>query len=296
MVNWDDIVKWEETRYKSNNIGKIFYLISWFLVVLTFVIRQDQSFFQDANLFYLYFDIMAVIFIFMQVDSSYIIFTEGHDFNTKLFHFEKEDKKKIMDILSGMLIGSLILILFVFVWEYWVYPLFPIETAQIDPNQEMIFQIFRTIPNEEMVFRGFAFSLFISLLFAIFGMKKSAINDKNFVFKYIVIWVVAIIFLGILFGVYHIPSYYSESYYPFFVMYEEGGTIFLQHIIVPVMYLSILGIIMGVIYMRYGLVPALFIHIINNLWASGFNSVVMILMIIFGIIGIISYLINNDWE
>lgn len=296
MVNWDDIAKWEETRFKSNNIGKIFYLISWFLVVLTYVIRRDSSFFEDANLFYLYFDIMAILFIFMRADSSYIIFTENNEENTRMFHFEKDDKPRIMDMFSGMFFGSLALLLFVFIWDYWVYPFFPITTAQLDPAiDEMVFQIFRTIPNEEMVFRGFAFTLIISVLFAIFKMKNQRL-DKGFVMKYLTIWILAIIFLGILFGVYHIPSYYDSDYYPYFVIFQEGGTLYLQNIFVPVLYLSILGIITGIFYMRYGLIPALYIHVINNLWACGFNQVVIILMIIFGIIGIISYIINNDWE
>ena len=68
-----------------------------------------------------------------------------------------------------------------------------------------------------------------------------------------------------MFGLYHLPKFYDAETFPYFYLNIQGTKI---HIAYPILYLSMLGVVLGICKYKYGLVSAMLLHFINNLVAD----------------------------
>lgn len=246
------IVEIEVLRNFSDDLGKIYYITCWLLFTLIYAFKTDA--YMDSMLFYLFFDICAIIYLFLdpitKKEMGYTGFLKVQkDLHT---HFGS-------DFIWGIIWSIFGYFILVVCWEFFLEPIFPI-IPYASPSNDITFQIVRTIPAEEMVFRGALVSLFY--LFVTKLALKDESDPKVFRVKYYIAWISIAIITGIIFGVYHIPSKTTE-YYPY-ILTIMNGIYYLTPFWVPIVYLSLLGILLGFIKARWGLTHAIIVHILNN--------------------------------
>lgn len=276
ILNVADIIKLERRRNFSDDLGILFYGIAWFVVGMYFLFMGD-SLIDAMNYWYLFFDIMAVLFLILNywIRKSYGAldgFLVSHDESGESQFFDN-----MAYTIKGCLYSSLIYLFFIVVIWANIYQLLPIRPAQTSDEAIWNFQVFRSIPLEELAFRGLGITLCVFVLAKIFGLDTYlkyhnliAANDRELNWKvgitYTLIWVISFIAIGIMFGLYHLPKYRTNNpYYPELPIYNSRYEIVgYISVFVPITFLIILGILIGFMRYRWGLLPCIFVHILNN--------------------------------
>jgi len=236
----------KEIREKGDDLGIFIYITTWFFVILAFVISQDIEIISINN-FYLFFDVICIIFII-------------------LYFIDKrmKDKKELFEFPDGysfisMIFYTIILFSIALIINVTISPLIQTIYFKGDIVKE-IFVLIRVVPVEEIVFRGMGFFIVIYILSKIFNTEKNPKREK-------IIWIFTIILIGIMFGLYHFPKFYNAETFPYFNLNIQG-TITKVPIIYPILYLSMLGVVLGICRSKYGLVSAMLLHFINNIVAD----------------------------
>jgi LPXTG-motif cell wall-anchored protein len=125
-----------------------------------------------------------------------------------------------------------------------------IFTAQ--GRDELSFQIFASIPAEELTFRGmFYFLIYYLAREIIFDVKSIPENDRDERrYSKVNEWAafISIIITGIAFGMYHLTRYGFD--------------------LSVIIYLSILGIILGIVCYKHSIFAAYLLHVANNIGAE----------------------------
>lgn len=270
----DRIIENEKIRAYSDDFGLVYY---WTALLLGLILLFSQSvYIQQANQFYLYFDIYALLFLItnLRVRKDY----GAKDGFLKLDHDDVR-VNYFRTIIVGTLWSAAIYMVFVYViWNPITSLISPTPAAikEISDAErlELTFQVIRSIPLEEFVFRGLGMTLVVFLLGTLIlripdGLKfrelaTDAQEENKYVLKYRIVWIVAILITGIGFGLLHEFNYITE-YFPYYPLYDELGGLFgFQHIAVPIIYLCMLGIMLGYFRYKWGLIPCIIVHILNN--------------------------------
>lgn len=236
----------KEVREKGDDLGVFIYITTWFFVILAFVISQDTKII-GVNSFYLFFDVICIIYMILY-------------FMTK----RMQEKKELFEFPDGyslifMIFYTIILYCIISIINVTVSPLIQTIYFEGDILKE-IFMLIRVVPVEELVFRGMGFFIVIFILSKIFNTEDNPKRET-------IIWYFTIVLIGIMFGLYHFPKFYKAETFPYFLLNAQG-TIIEVHIAYPILYLSLLGFVLGLCRKKYGLVSAMLLHLINNLVAN----------------------------
>lgn len=233
----------KEIREQGDDLGVFIYITTWFFVVLAFVISQDTEI-MNVNSFYLFFDVICIIYIV-------------------LYFFKKKikGKKELFEFPNAfsfvsMFFYTIILFCIALIINNTISPL--MQTVYFEGNiLRETFMLIRVIPVEELVFRGMGFFIVSYLLNSVFNKKENTKRER-------IIWYVTILLVGTMFGLYHFPKFYDVETFPYFYLNTQG-ILMKIHIACPILYLSLLGFVLGVCRYKYGLVSAMFLHFINNM-------------------------------
>jgi len=247
-----EIQQLEKFRAISDGIGIIYYIFAYSFIGLLFIF---DPLYQNTNDFYSNFDFRSIFFILL------FFFTIK---NVRFYQVEL--KYYLSHFLEALIISFGLFFILYGLWESIIFNLFSV--IQIPKASILTYQFVTTIPLEEMIFRGLYMNLIVLLLTKVFRLN---IEEKNAKTKYYLAWIITTIFTGILFGLFHLPKY-TTSFYPNYLLGADALFYYVLPIFVPILYLSLLGIILGYIRFKYGLAFALLIHVLNNFIAnlSGF--------------------------
>lgn len=201
-----------------------------------------------------------VYLIFIIVSFAYLVLEKMYEQTrqkTKRF-WNLGTKREYANIVFVALVG----IIFVLA----VAGLLPVFiSGSLSESQEFIlFQIFASIPAEELVFRGLAIMIFFRISHDIickiagFTEKEQETNETAIKVAYFI----AIFVSSIIFGLYHRYRYGDDLY--------------------KIVYLTILGAILGLATYKRGLFTAFLIHAFNNLAPLIFSNIVYFLIVIIG--------------
>lgn len=234
-----------KTRREGDDLAIYFYGFGWIFFGISFIFTQDV-FFIDAMNFYVFFDVLALIFIF-----TYFYQKDEHK-------FDFPDPKPFVGSLILVLLG-MVAIYFIGLFLSLLFP-YGIEAQgeMFEGNvlQYILFQVFRSIPVEELAFRGLAIDLFVIPLTKFSNMlqKSEVVQESEGLQKFFenssrkLIWAIAIIITSLFFGFYHIFRYDRWD---------------------AVIYLFLLGIILGFLRYTYGIFSSILLHVANNLIFAG---------------------------
>lgn len=259
-------------REKGDDLGIFiyFFLLVFFGLLYVF---SDNPYIKSGLDFYNLFNYVVIIFLILY-------FAQKIYYSLIKKRSIKEDSEGI-NFISIPSIGNIftMLIFVMIMWMFavgmrWILVSYAFPSITADELNHFIFQVVHIIPTEELVFRGaFFIIIYIGLayllrhqkdskerieLMMLSGKKKMRLSqwDKKEIF----IWYVCILVSGIVFGLYHFPKFYDENTFPYLI----NGI----HIAVPMLYLSFLGILLGICRYKYGLVASLLLHVINNFFTS----------------------------
>jgi hypothetical protein len=223
-------------------------VISFILLAFNFI---SNPYITNMTYFYESFDIRVLLFIIIYFAGKKIKKTKKEEL--KVFEFPT-----ILDFLY-MIVFSICMLGVVMLLNRFL--LFNLFSGGLNNFMDLLilelFTHLRVIATEELVFRGLG--IFLITYPLTYYLNKDEDNTKEFI-----IWMVAIVIIGILFGLFHFPRYYNEVTYPYFYYFGEK-----IHIAYPIVYLIILGVAMGFARYKYGLTSAILIHFINNFFAQG---------------------------
>jgi len=251
---------------KSDKRELIYIVIIISLIVvasLLFLVRSIYpTYFQAYELLYMIFFYGIIILAFLIiialiyniVNKDYLEFEKEKE---TLFRFYKftDFIYMFLFIISLFLIYSLI--------NYLIAPLMQNAFLSGDFANEL-FSLLRVPTTEELVFRGMGIFIIVFILSGVFNSNR---NGKNYERNETIIWWMAIILTSIMFGLYHFPKFYNPATFPYFYLNLSGHQIKI-HIFFPIFFLTLLGIMLGVARMRYGIFASIMLHIINNYYAT----------------------------
>lgn len=249
------LIKTEKMPKASDDLFIIFYLLGWVVYSLPLSFNPFSN--SRANFdWYIYFSIVAIAYIVF-IKLNHVI-TKLKEINStadlhKLSLFNLGNKRDYLLIVFYGLVGFATAYFIGFFMEFLEYP-----TAQItQKNEIMLFMAFVSIPVEEIVFRGLLLDImliFVSeILFDIKQVKREERHKKTKLNNEInkMAYVSAIIISSLSFAMYHLPRY---GFVP------------------PIIYLFILGVIMGIGRYYGGLMVSYLIHLFNNMYATYFTA------------------------
>lgn len=264
-----------EKRRRGDHLGIFAYIALWFFGVLIYAFSSSAYIFH-AMVFYLFYDLMGVLFIIL------FLFHEKNE--VKKGRLEKTDRfivfyTKGQTLAMLCFVGILYLLYTVvivrLIYTYFHHLWFATGGILEDPISLALFQFMRIVPAEEMAFRGLGMFLCLFMLNHLFnkeayrditvskGDKKTTKYERREKWS----WLLSIILIGIMFGMFHFFRFYDPDHFPFFFV-MIGSDIYKIHIIYPLLTLCILGILLGVAQYKYGLAGAMFLHFVNNLFAD----------------------------
>jgi hypothetical protein len=289
----------EERRRRGDDLGIYLYIFSWFFIILPSYFFSNNPIYKEANLRYLFFDFSCFIFIIIHYADKVLTkrnkegeLLESHrfvDLLSMLFDFPK-----IKDLLSMLLYVGLLYLLFRFTFDL-LMNLFISSQIPLNASVEnAILSLIRAVTTEELAFRG-GYTIILYLTLSIITNHKSDSRKprETYLFekdtserfldprkvlklsvwekKEIALNYITIVLVGIGFGLFHFPNYYFYETFPYFFI----GSLRI-HIALPIAYLCILGILLGITRYKYGLVASILLHFINNF----FSNAVIISMIL----------------
>lgn len=263
-----------DRRLRGDDLGIYLYIAGWFFIGLLFTFSNNKSI-QNSNTFYLFFDVVGIF---------YIIF---HYVRKFLENRKKEKDLKIFDFphindLGYMIAFVIIIFGILFLFETYLLP--PLNQLLIGSFESTAFNYVRVIGTEEITFRGIGYFL---IYYSISTLINHSNDSKKTPEKYkmdlstpsnelfsirsysrwkkneIIINYITILITGIIFGLYHFPKFFVESTFPYFYLNS-----FKFHIAIPVIYLTILGLALGLVKYKYGLSASIFLHFLNNFFAT----------------------------
>ncbi len=257
-VELDDKLTMEADRREfSDEIAIMYYAFTWLVVGLSYLVSETT--FDIANEFYLKMDFIAIIYIALfgrlvpETNSKFLQF-EGSEFMRKRFWLLKST------IISLIMFG-----VFIFLWSAIMKP--PMIQGSIFDYLSIFFAA-RSVPVEEMGFRGLEIAFIYALMYRWMNLGEDGVDPKKRVIGNTIINIVASVVSGIHFGLVHITKYVKLGYAPFYPKYVDG-VLFLMPIWYPIVYLCLLGILLGYIQRHYGLSCAIIVHVLNNFIAVG---------------------------
>ncbi|MFX1453775.1 MAG: CPBP family intramembrane glutamic endopeptidase [Promethearchaeota archaeon] len=249
----------EDRRRKGDDLG-IFITLNAIIFIIIFSNLFDTDRIRSYNQFYLLFDIIFILFIF-------VFFLEKKLREEKVKFIEFPDFESSFYMLIFVFVIFLIYVGINRIIEPFMYDSSePLNfTSRMTLFNTMdIFQLVRVVPFEEIVFRGFGMFAIGYFLTDTFNKDKTS---ENFERNEKAIWYFAIIVTGILFGLCHIPKYLENEHFPYFIFYI-GGQPRLVHIFFPIFILSIFGLLLGLCQYKFGLTAAIILHTANNYFAD----------------------------
>jgi len=261
----------EEKRNRGNHLG-IFIYISLYLFALLPFNFSNHPYISLVMNFYIFFDILAILYIILFFYKE----RKTREFELKqLFKFPSALELFFMALFVGICYGCFKLI--------YIFTLPFLANIFTEDLWIEIFFLIRVVPVEEIVFRGLGLFLLIETLNITFNKERYKeviiIKSKKTTTKFDrinkIIWYISIIIIGIVFGFYHFFRFYNEYTFPYYEIISNGELIRL-HISVPIMYISILGLLLGICQMKFGLTGAMGLHFINNFFANAiiFNLII----------------------
>lgn len=236
-----------ERRLVSDDIFIIFYFIGWVIYSLPLMFRDNTDIIKQYFDLYLYFTIISASYLIL-VKLNHLI-KKLRDRDKSISLFELGNAWIYLDIF--VISASLMMCVFV------ISVLLPEPQSGFlteDGRDFLLFMTFVSMPVEEIVFRAMAIDIVLAIVKEIiYDIKKisreerlgeSEFNKKVSNFA----WVIAIITSGLAFAFYHIDRYGFDTW--------------------TIVYLLIMGVVMG--FARYlgGLTSAYLIHLINNFIVS----------------------------
>jgi hypothetical protein len=269
VKSYQNVQETEILRFYSNNYGKLYYLFCLFFFGLMYWFSTDPEI-QTANYVYLLFEILAIAFILLEGK----FLGRPNEDERNPFRITGDDQRIVFKgIAKGLVVGMFVYFIFDIIWFY-VSDLLVAGSLAEDP----IYQATRSIPLEELAFRGFGMMIIVGFLYKLLDLNPSSTartDSEGFLFRYRAIWGFGAIFTGIAFGLYHIPSWLARG---------ESITF---SIWIPIIYLCILGVILGFLQYKYGLSIVILIHLLNNFRIEG-SLVCIALIVVFYILSEVS--------
>jgi membrane protease YdiL (CAAX protease family) len=256
-------------RRINDTLAKAYYIVCWIYIGAMYLFSTNSTIL-NLNDRYFAFDILTIIYL--MVDYRLNIMHQKESFpmdSHRLAHYGEDTLKAVLTCF--LIFGGLIVI-----WEWIIYPLIPIVPAS-GTNDLILYQLTRSIPLEEYFFRGLIMLSIVTLL-NFFFLKKGE-NELSHKRKEAIIWWVAIIISAIMFGFYHLPKYLAYESYPFIpIVNSEDAIIGYMWVGFSIIYLVLLGLVLGYTRYRFGLLYALLIHMANNILASlAFMAIIILL-------------------
>lgn len=255
----NSLFTFDNKEIEGDEIGIFWYGFMWVTFVLLFAFSNEKVI-NEIMKFYIYFDIVALIFIIIFVS----FLRKTHSENQRSFlEFKSFNRRDFGNAICFSVIFFVLLLIINFLLNLVIVP-GKLEFLEYNAFTYLFLQLSRTIIVEELVFRGALFS-FLYFFFTAF-LK---LTEKRSI-------ILSIIISSVLFGAYHYFAY-SDQY--FSVLY-------------PIIYLSFLGLFCAILKVQYGLWAAILLHTINNVIAffSG-NLVGLEIQLSFNITNIITILV-----
>jgi hypothetical protein len=198
--------------------------------------------------FYESFDLRVLFFVILY-------------FSVKILEKRKEERERVLEFpkpIDLFYMGSFSIGLLGFLVIFNSLVLVPIFIGNAGNSLTIeIFSHLRVIATEELVFRGLG--IFLITYPLTYFLNKDNGDKKEFL-----IWITAITIIALIFAFFHYPKYYDPSNFPYFLQYGER-----VHIALPMLYLFLLGFLLGFARYKYGLTSAILIHFLNNVFANG---------------------------
>ncbi|MFX1237052.1 MAG: CPBP family intramembrane glutamic endopeptidase, partial [Promethearchaeota archaeon] len=241
------------TMIEGNDLGIFFYIGGWILVGIFFTFTANQDI-KDLLEFYLPYELMAILFLTLQ----FAYLHKKFDFNAletenvlntpqtyEFLQFKSLKKKKVIKaiIYIALFFGAMTLINFLF--NGVITPYF----GEIDfinnysIGSYLVLQVTRMVIIEELVFRGLIIAATVIGFTKLLNLTKMSKENSN---KIAII--MAVLFSSILFGFLH-KFHYNDS-------------------TIPLITLSILGILCAILTIKFGIWAAIILHMINNVMAA----------------------------
>lgn len=240
-------------REVSDDILAIFWLATWILYGLPMAFREQSDVIRQNYDFYLYFSILSLAYIIIakvaRLYQRMQKITSEKEVENEPF-FKLGTGLEIFEIIAfGFIAFIVILIVSFFIPDS---PGFFTEAGR----ELILFQALASIPVEELVFRGLAIDILWRIILEIIcDVKKIPETERRISRENKLMWKIdtwswwgAIIGSGIIFGMYHVPRYGWDLW--------------------SLMYLSLFGIVAGLLRYYYGLLATYIFHLLNNIYAD----------------------------
>jgi membrane protease YdiL (CAAX protease family) len=231
----------------SNDLFFVFFFFGFLVYGLPVQFRNPNDLVFQYYQFYLYFVVIGIAYIiFAKVEKVFSMMKKTE---------EKRKKAKLIELGSITEYAQIIITVFLgFLLMYLVSYFLPLGTGIFSSagRDLLLFQIFGSIPAEELVFRGMGMLIFTSIFREIiFDIKNVPELDRDQL-KYQNVekgsQYIAIIITSTLFGIFHVWRY--------------GYNLWV------IVYLTILGFILGFAYYKHSLFAAFLLHVANNISAE----------------------------
>jgi membrane protease YdiL (CAAX protease family) len=223
-----------DERDRGDDLGIVLYGFFIFYFGAIMVLTQDTNV-ENAMYFYLPFDLCCILFF--------------------VLHRRNSPSKQVRLPTKMMWIKSLpiilIMLLLLYIISYSFYLAFPAQmyAGNVADVQYLLFGYLRIVPIEEVAFRGLGIEIFLLFeprdkAFMKKGKKTASelINENKY-------FIAGMIASSILFGTLHFRAYPGQ--------------------VAPLIYLIILGFMLAFLRFKYGLFASMFLHALNNAFASG---------------------------
>lgn len=251
-MTYTEIVNWEMKRKYSDDLAKLYYALVWLIYGIYWIISlQHDPVWQYTNAFFQNFDLIFLFWLLLEKSMA-------PDLRPQQHFMEKPAIKgfsRAKYITSGIFVGSIVLFLNLLLYHLILVPYFaPIPIASISNSVFLL----RGVPPEEFVFRGFMMSIIFFLLTRSPTIMKKFKEGNNKLYHGI--WIALAIGTGLIFGLYHLPTYYlNNPNFPYVII--DGYMISAWRNII---YIIFLGVILGLLRHKYGLLPCIYVHTVNN--------------------------------
>jgi membrane protease YdiL (CAAX protease family) len=233
------------TRERGDDTGVLLYGAFWVYIQSTLLFTNDASL-RDQMFFYLYFDLMCVIFMVM------------HLWRSSNKHIDIVRPSNIVDLVPWVIAGMLGLIILGYVLDLTIGN---VIGAALQEN--MLFHFLRLIETEELVYRGLAIEVFL-LLDRTRPLEQSEDMSAWHLFGKHKFFFAGSIASSIFFGAAHYDAYAGA--------------------IAPLLYLTIMGFVAAFLRFKFGLIAPILLHVLNNYIAMSDRGSAWILLVVVEII------------